>query len=185
MKIDPKLSPKYLEDKIFKIKIIQNILVNLRTFLTLICIKWVPGDPSTIFLATIFAPKMPQSSGSMYFSILMLGNVLYYHFTWCGPNLQEIVNFFKFSLGPWGHTIGKKFTISYEFGPLQAKWKKEKKHGGIHGIWASCHYSSKSSSQKYNAWVPRDPTPSCFFAMWYLFLKKHTKFLNQTVTLKC
>ena len=65
----PKLSAKYLEDKIFKIKIIQNILLTLRTFLTLICIKWVPGDPSTIFLATIFAQKMPDSSGSMYSSM--------------------------------------------------------------------------------------------------------------------
>ena len=34
--------------------------------------------------------------------------------------------------------------------------------GGIHGIWASWHYSSKSSRQKYTACVPRDPTPSCF-----------------------
>ena len=31
--------------------------------LTLICIKCVPGDPSTIFLATIFTEKMPESSG--------------------------------------------------------------------------------------------------------------------------
>ena len=43
--------------------------------LTLICIKWVPGDPSTIFLATIFTQKKPESSGSMYSSILMLENI--------------------------------------------------------------------------------------------------------------
>ena len=71
----PKLSAKHLEDKIFKIKIMQNISVTLRTFLTLICIRWVPGDPSTIFLATIFAQKMPESSGSMYSSNLMLENI--------------------------------------------------------------------------------------------------------------
>ena len=75
VKNDPKLSAKYLEDKIFKIKIMQNISVTLRTFLTLICIRWVPGDPSTIFLATIFAQKMPESSGSTYSSILMPGNI--------------------------------------------------------------------------------------------------------------
>ena len=67
----PKLSAKYLEDKIFKIKMIQNISVTLRIFLTLICIKQVPGDPTTIFLATVFAQKMLESSGS----ILMLGNI--------------------------------------------------------------------------------------------------------------
>ena len=36
------------------------------TVLTFICTKWVPGDLRTIFLATIFNQKMPESSGSMY-----------------------------------------------------------------------------------------------------------------------
>ena len=54
--------------------------MNKELALTLICIKWVPGDPSTIFLATIFTQKMPERSGSMYSSILMLENI-YYHFT--------------------------------------------------------------------------------------------------------
>ena len=76
----PKLSAKYLEDKIFKIKIMQNISVTLRTFLTLVCIKWVPDDPRTLFLTTIFAQKMPESSGLMYSSILLLGNI-YFYFT--------------------------------------------------------------------------------------------------------
>ena len=122
VKNSPKPSAKYLENKILKIKIIKNISVTLRTFLTLICIKWVPGDPSIIFLATIFAQKMPESLGSMYSFILMLGNIWYYHFTWCGPNSQEIVNLLQFSLGPRGPTIGIKSTIPCEFGPLQAKW---------------------------------------------------------------
>ena len=43
--------------------------------LTLIYIKWVPGDPSTIFLATSFTQKMPEGSDSMYSSILMLENI--------------------------------------------------------------------------------------------------------------
>ena len=47
-----KIFAKYLEHKI---KIIQKISVTLRTFLTIKCIKWVPKDPSTTFLATIFA----------------------------------------------------------------------------------------------------------------------------------
>ena len=134
-----KISAKYLENKIFKIKIIQNISVILRTFLTLICIKWVPREPITISLPTIFAQKMPESSGSMYSSILMLGNIWYYHFTWSGPNSQEIVNLFQFSSGPRGPTIGTKFTISCEFSPLQVKWwchVFQHEIGRIHGIWA-------------------------------------------------
>ena len=159
----PILSAKYLEDKIFKIKIIQNISVTLRTFLTLLCIKWVPRDPSTIYSAAIFAKNIPESSGAMYSSILILGNI-YYHFTLCGPNSQEIVNLYQFIWGPWGSTIGTKFMISCEFGPLQTKSCHVFWHviGGIQGIWASCHYSSKSSSLKYTACVPGDSTPSYF-----------------------
>ena len=40
--------------------------------LTLVCIKWVPRDPSTLFLATSFTQKMPEDSDSMYSSILVL-----------------------------------------------------------------------------------------------------------------
>ena len=43
--------------------------------LTLICIEWIPGDPSTIFLATSVTQKMPEGSDSMYSSILMLENI--------------------------------------------------------------------------------------------------------------
>ena len=43
--------------------------------LTLICIKWIPGDPSTMFLATSFTQKMPEGSDSMYSYILMLKNI--------------------------------------------------------------------------------------------------------------
>ena len=80
--------------------------------------KMVPGDSSTILLATIFAQKNARSWGSMYPSILMLGNIWYYHFTWSGPNSQEIGNLFQFNSGPQGPTIKTKFTISCEFRPL-------------------------------------------------------------------
>ena len=40
--------------------------------LILTCIKWVPGDPGTVFLAAIFTQKMPESSGFMYSFILIL-----------------------------------------------------------------------------------------------------------------
>ena len=62
--------------------------------LTLICIKRVPGDLSTIFMATIFTQKISESSGSTHSSILMLENIWYHHFTWNGSNSQEIVNLF-------------------------------------------------------------------------------------------
>ena len=38
------------------------------------------------------------------------------------PNSREIVNLFRFKLGPWETTIGTKFTISCEFGPVHVKW---------------------------------------------------------------
>ena len=89
--------------------------------LTLICIKSVPGDPSTVFVATSFTRKMPNSSNSMYSSIFMLGNIWYYNFTWSGPSLQEIVYFISIYFGSQKTRIGAKFTISCEFGPLQVK----------------------------------------------------------------
>ena len=58
--------------------------------LTLICIKWVFGDPSIIFLATIFTQKNPESSGFMHSSNLMLKNIWYQHFTLSEPNSQEM-----------------------------------------------------------------------------------------------
>ena len=43
--------------------------------------RWVPRGPSTIFLATSFTRKMPESSDFMYSSFLMLENIWYHHFT--------------------------------------------------------------------------------------------------------
>ena len=83
---------------------------------------------------------------------LMLENISYHHFTWRGPNSQEIVNLFQFSSGLRGPTIGTKFIISCEFGPLQVKWWYDMfsnmNKGGIHGIWSFWHFSSKSSRTK-------------------------------------
>ena len=95
---------------------------NFKDDLTLIWIKWVCVDPSTIILATIFTLKIPESSGLIYSSILTSGNICHYNLTWSGLNSQEIVNFFQFSSGTRGPTTGTKFTISCEFGPFQVKW---------------------------------------------------------------
>ena len=128
---------------------------------------------------------MPESSGSMYSSILILEKIQYHCFTWSGPNSREILNLFQFSSRPWGPTIGIKFTISSEFGPLQVKW------------W--CHMLSNTKEKEYMESEFSDifqvqvvtknilfeyleTQRRAVFAMWCLFLKKHANFLNQTVT---
>ena len=86
--------------------------------------RWVPRDPSSIFLliATTFTRKMPRSSDSIYSSYFMLENIWHHHFTWSWPNSQEIVNFVPI-VGPRGHELNwNKFTISCEFDPLQVEW---------------------------------------------------------------
>ena len=129
---------------------------------------------STLFLATIFTQKMSESSGSMYYSILMLENI--YCFTWSEPNLQEILNLFQFSSGP---SIGVKFTFSREFGLLQVKWwcpmfsnmkKKEYMESELSDIFrvkgvAKNILLGSLGTQRQSV-----------FAMWCLFLKKHTHF---------
>ena len=159
----------------------------IKFHLTLICINCIPGDPSTTFLASIFTQEMPEYSDCMYSSILMLENIWYYHFTWRGPNSQEIVNLFQLNLGHWGPTIRTEFTISCEFGPFQVKW------------W--CHIFSNMKYKKFmesellgilrvkvvskNILLgPLGNQRLAVFAMPCLFLKKQTNFLNQTFTPK-
>ena len=58
----------------------------------------------------------------MYYSYFMLENIWHHHFTWSGPNSQEIVNFVPI-VGPQGPKVNwNQFTISCEFDPLQVKW---------------------------------------------------------------
>ena len=105
-----------------------------------------------------------------------------------GPNSQEIVKFYQFILGSLGLTIGTKFTISYEFSRLQVKWwyhifssmkKEECVEFAPSGIFQAkvvtedILFRSLGTQRK------------AVFVIWCLFLKKHTNFLNQTVTLKC
>ena len=71
-------------------------------YLTLISIKWVPQGSKHYIFGDHFTQKMPESSGSMYSSILMLENIWYHHFTWSGSNSQEIVNLFLVTHGVWG-----------------------------------------------------------------------------------
>ena len=89
--------------------------------LTLICIKWVPEDPSTTFLATSSTQKVSECSDSMNSSICIPESIWYHLFTWSGLNSQEILTSFWFSLGLWGPKIETKFTISWKYGPTQVK----------------------------------------------------------------
>ena len=84
--------------------------------LTLICIKQVPGDPSTISLVTSLIPEMSESPDFLYSPIFIPENT-YHYFTW-----RKLWILFQFSLGPRGPIIGKKITISCEFVSLQLKW---------------------------------------------------------------
>ena len=93
-------------------KHLLNLLKVASFELTLICINWFPGDPRTIFLVTSFTRKMPESSDSMYSSIFMLENIWYHHFTWSGPNSQEIVNFIP-NMGPGGTKLNWSKIHSY------------------------------------------------------------------------
>ena len=72
----PEFSEKHLADRIFKIKIIQNISLTLKTFLTNPHMhKMGPCGPKHYIFAAAFAQKMPESSGFIYSSILLLGNI--------------------------------------------------------------------------------------------------------------
>ena len=91
--------------------------------LTLIFIKWVPGDPSSIFLATLFTQKMLEGSGSMYSSILMLENMISsFYLKWIEFTRNcEFVPIYFGSPGTQNWNKIHNFTISCEFGPLQVK----------------------------------------------------------------
>ena len=125
--------------------------------------SWVLWNPITIFWSISSSRKMPESSDSMYSSIFILENIWYHSFTLSGPNSQEIVNFVSI-MGSRGSELNwNKFKISCEFGPHQVKlWYHIGIHGihgingGTHGIWPCWHFSSKTSRQKYGAWVPGD-----------------------------
>ena len=96
-----------------------------------------------------------------------------------GRNSQEIGNFYQFILGSQGLTIGTKFTISCEFSRLQVKWwyhmfssmKKEEcvefEPSGIFQVKVVTEdivLGSLGTQRK------------AAFAIWCLFLKKHTIF---------
>ena len=96
--------------------------------------------------------------------------------------------FLKFSLSPWGLTIGTKITIPSEFCPLQVKWwyhmfssvkKEEYIESELSGLF------QVKVAAKNIVFGSLGTQRKAAFAVWCLFLKKHTNILNQTVTLEC
>ena len=130
---------------------------------------------------------MPESSDSMYSSILMLENIWYHHFTWSVSNSQEIGNLFEVSPSPRGPTNGKKTHNLREFGPLQVKWwyhmfssikREEYVEFEISGIfWVKLVAKNIVLGSLVTL-------HQAVLVVWCLFLKKRTHFMNQTVTLK-
>ena len=54
---------------------------------------WAAEDQSTVFLASSFTQKLPESSDDMYSSIFMQEKTWYQNFTWSRLDSQEVVNF--------------------------------------------------------------------------------------------
>ena len=147
--------------------------------------KWVPKDPNTIFLVTFFTQKMSESSNSIlaYSSILMISP---FYLKW--TEVTRDCKFLKFSLSPWGLTIGTKITIPSEFCPFQVKWwyhmfssvkKEEYIESELSGLF------QVKVAAKNIVFGSLGTQRKAAFAVWCLFLKKHTNILNQTVTLEC
>ena len=81
-----------------------------------------PGTQSPYFWRPLLLEKCQKAQIPCIPPFFMLENISYHHFTWSGPNSQEIVSFFSF-VGPRGPKLNwNKFTISCEFGTLQVKW---------------------------------------------------------------
>lgn len=143
--------------------------------------KWVPGNPITIFFTTSFTWRMPHRSDAMYSSILMLEN----NFTWSRQNSQKIANFIEFDLDPRGLIFEIKSKLSCKFALIYVK------------LW--CHMFSRMKMEEciesevssifrvklmvknilFGPWGCN--TELAASAVWCLFLKKHTNVVNQTV----
>ena len=66
----------------------------------------------------VWWPYLLKKARKLRFHVFLHFNprkkIWYHHFTKSGPNSQEIVNFYQFSLGHRQLTIGTKFTISFQ-----------------------------------------------------------------------
>ena len=122
----------------------------------------VPGDSSTIFLATSFTQKTPESWDSMYFHarkhvmskfyLRLTKFRRYFEFGFNYGSLETRPKSEKNYNSLWIQSISGKIMISHVF------WHK---NDGIHGIWAFWHFSGKPGCKKYNTLVHMDPLYAC------------------------
>ena len=71
--------------------------------------------------------------------------------------------------------------VRSNLGKIMITYVFEHENGGIRGIWAFLHFLSKTGCQKYCAYVLGTQRWAAS-AVWCLYLKKYTNFLNQTIT---
>ena len=153
--------------------------------LTLICLKWVPRDTSTIFVLTAFTQKMLESWNSMYSSILMLENIWYHYLSEYHHLISSVDGIHKrlriFTNSFWvpgthdWNKIHKILWIQSTAGKMMihmfSSMKKEDcvefKPSGIFQVKVVTEdivFRSLGTQRK------------AAFAIWCLFLKKHTIF---------
>ena len=81
-----------------------------------------PQGPKQDIFGDYFYSKNARKLKFHVFLLFMVENIWYHHFTWSGPNLQEIKSFFQFSIPRGPELNWSKFTISCKLGTLQVKW---------------------------------------------------------------
>ena len=136
-------------------------------YLAVICIRSVPGTQVVYIFGDHFCLK---SATMLRFHVFLhfnarkhMTSLFFLKWTEFTRNCEfvpiyfespGIYNWSKIHNILWIWSTSFKMMMSYVF---------QHEIEGIHGIWASWHYSSKSSRQKYTAWVPGDPTPRCYY----------------------
>ena len=132
--------------------------------LTLVCIKWVPRDPSTIFWQPFLLEKgqKPQISfislvlcWKKYDTIILLD---------VDRIPEKLWSLLQFSSGSQGPIIKTILTISCAFCPRSVEVYHVFQHenGRIQGIYGFWHFPNKTGKQMYSAWIPVNWTPSSF-----------------------
>ena len=130
--------------------------------LTLTCMKWIPEDPTTIFLTTRFYLK---NSTKIRFYVFLNFHARYfsYFFSWSGPNSEEILN--KISSFLWNSLL----EYSYMFSSMKM----------------AEYIESELSAIFLEIWSPgTQPLLGCLCNVMSLS-EEHTKVVNQAVRLKC
>ena len=145
--------------------------------LTLTCMKWIPEDPTTIFLTTRFYLK---NSTKIRFYVFLNFHARYfsYFFSWSGPNSEEILNFTPIYFGCPG---------TYNWNRISSfLWNSLLEYSYMFSSMKMAEYiESELSGIFLEIWSPgTQPLLGCLCNVMSLS-EEHTKFVNKTVRLKC